>query len=106
MTTIYSKPEQFGLTTVGEVDYSDGDYEFDLTVVWKRADGVFVYADDSGCSCPGPFDDSTIESLTPVRTFAELREHLTGRHQPSKYRPDRTADIARLLDLARGAGLR
>lgn len=37
---IYYDPEKFGLTTVGEIDWSTGSYEFDLTVVKAEADTV------------------------------------------------------------------
>lgn len=44
------------METIGEVDFASG-YEFDKTVVWRRkADGVFLWAEDNGCSCPSPFE--------------------------------------------------
>jgi hypothetical protein len=78
VSTIYSSPEKYGLTTVGEIDYSDGCYQFDLTVVWRDAHGRLFYGDDSGCSCPSPFEDMGLTDLT-VCTFATLQEHLEDR---------------------------
>lgn len=75
---IYYSPEEFLLTTIGEIDFSDGCYNFDLTVVWRRADGRFVYADDAGCSCPSPFEDTTPADLT-VAGPAEIQAHLEAR---------------------------
>jgi hypothetical protein len=47
---LYSSPEEFGLTVVAEVDYSDGDYCFDYRIVWRDASGKFWTSRDSGCS--------------------------------------------------------
>lgn len=53
----YNSPKKFGLEIVGETDWSSGCYEFDLTVVWKDAEGNFYWDDDAGCSCPSPFEN-------------------------------------------------
>ena len=53
--TIYNEPEEFGLTVVGDSD-ANGDYEFDMFVVWTDGKHLF-WATDSGCSCPSPFED-------------------------------------------------
>ena len=52
MMNIYYSPGKFGLTQVGMIDWSDGIYRFDYTVIWKDVAGNFFYGDDSGCSCP------------------------------------------------------
>lgn len=78
MTNIYYNPEEFLLAEVGQIDFSDGCYRFDFTVVWKREDGKFVYADDAGCSCPAPFEATTPADLT-VATPTEIQAHLEQR---------------------------
>lgn len=79
---IYSSPEQFGLTVLGEIEWRDESYEFDLTVVWKNAAGQLYYADDSGCSCPMPFEDfAGIADLTHVVKFQDLLDHLQERRK-------------------------
>lgn len=35
---LYYQPEQFGLTTLGEIEWSEPCYDFDLTAVWIDAD--------------------------------------------------------------------
>lgn len=112
MSDIYYAPEKFGLTTIGEVDFSDGCYQFDLTVVWRRdSDGVFVYADDSGCSCPSPFEDKGIADLVVLRKrggLADFRKHLAQREADS-YGPsgeDLTAATVNLIERMRAAGAR
>lgn len=56
-SNLYCAPEDHGLRTVGEIDFSDDFYGFDLLVVLERpATGELLYAEDSGCSCPSPFE--------------------------------------------------
>lgn len=83
MTTIHSDPEKFGLTLIGEVDFSDGNYCFDYTAAWRTGDGSLVYADDAGCSCPSPFEDTSVGDMT-VCTPAELQAHLEQRQAAAK----------------------
>jgi hypothetical protein len=78
--SVYSNPEKFGLKHVADLDFSSGSYEFDTTAVWVN-DKVkkFYWADDSGCSCPSPFEGfSTIEQLNSG-PFEQVRDHLTSR---------------------------
>lgn len=109
MTDMYSSPEKFGLTMIGEIDWSSGCYEFDLTVVWQRdSDGVFVYGEDSGCSCPGYFDNQGVENLTVLRSQGGLNDfkaHCAER-QAEKYTYDRTVSTVRLLERMHTAGAR
>lgn len=84
---IYSSPEKFGLTTVGEIDFSDGCYQFDLTVVWRDATGQLFYCEDSGCSCPSPFEDEGVADLTAC-TPAGLQAHLEQRAVEERYADD------------------
>lgn len=102
---VYYDPAKFGLTTIGEIDWSSGSYEFDLTVVFKReADGVFLYADDFGCSCPSPFEDAGIEDLT-VCTLEEFKAHCAER-EGNGYDGTRAAETAELLERMHAAGAR
>ena len=56
MSNIYYNPESFDLTTFGQIDWEpDEEYNFDLTVIWRDSDGMYYWAEDSGCSCPSPF---------------------------------------------------
>jgi hypothetical protein len=61
---IYYNPEKYGLTVVGEIEWSEPCYSFDTTVVWKDKDGIYYWASDSGCSCPSPFEE--LNSLDDV----------------------------------------
>lgn len=53
----YYYPEKWGMEEVDHIDYSSGSYEFDYRVVWKDEKGALWSAQDSGCSCPTPFED-------------------------------------------------
>lgn len=72
MSNPYYHPEDFGLTIVGMIEV-EPDYDFDMLVVWT--DGTTLYwAEDSGCSCPSPFEDfTTIGRLNQGGTEACVR---------------------------------
>lgn len=55
----YYNPEHFGLELVGSIEWVGESYEFNMTAVWKESRGKYYIADDSGCSCPSPFEDYT-----------------------------------------------
>ena len=98
---VYSSPHKHGLSLLGSVDFSDGCYQFDYCAVWKRdSDGQLFYGDDSGCSCPSPFETfNSVDQLTPC-TWAELHEHLRARNEESKesyWRQDSSSGIADLM---------
>lgn len=57
MTTVYYSPEDYGLQTVGNLDEDGLDYEFHILAIWKDEEGRIYWAEDSGCSCPSPFED-------------------------------------------------
>lgn len=104
---MYGSPEKFGLETVGEIDWSSGSYEFDLTVVWRRKfDGAFVYGEDAGCSCPAPFEDSGVEELTRIKSLEEFKAHLADRQRDTYYGENRSDEVVRLLERLHGLGLR
>ncbi|MEO3860954.1 hypothetical protein [Acrocarpospora sp. B8E8] len=76
--SLYYSPEKYGLATVGEIDWSDGCYQFDYTVIWRNHDGQLFHADDSGCSCPSPFESTGLDDLTAC-TLPELQAYLEKR---------------------------
>lgn len=107
MNDIYGSPEKYGLETIGEIDWSSGSYEFDLTVVWRRTfDGAFVYGEDAGCSCPSPFESTGVDELIRITSLGEFRTHLAGRQHGSYYGENRSDEVARLLERLHGMGLR
>lgn len=70
----YAQPEQFGLEVIGEFDITEPCYSFNIFAVFKHKEtGQLYYETDSGCSCPSPFEDTTMPDLKPV-TRAELTQ--------------------------------
>jgi len=58
---LYHQPEAFGLRTIGEVEWDDDSYSFNITAVWqcKGDPKLFYWGSDAGCSCPAPFEGFT-----------------------------------------------
>lgn len=85
-SNIYYSPAAFGLETFAEIDYSDGNYQFDYRVVWRRlSDGKLLSSRDSGCSCPSPFENVAVKDLQEVESANWLKEEIAtdGREYPS-----------------------
>lgn len=50
-------PKYFGLTPVAEFELREPDYSFDTFKVWYHSENEkYYWAQDSGCSCPSPFE--------------------------------------------------
>jgi hypothetical protein len=104
---LYYDPQKFGLETVGEIDWSSGSYEFDYTVVWRRtAGGSLLYGEDSGCSCPSPFESEGVEDLTLIGSLTDFQAHLAQRNENNAYDGPRNSEIATLLERMHAAGAR
>ena len=67
---IYYQPEEFGLELIGTYSHPDLSWEFEMVIVLRHKEtGDLYWAQDSGCSCPSPFEDFT--------SFADLGPPLT-----------------------------
>ena len=77
MYNVYYNPEKFGLVIIATIDYSSGSYEFDTRVVWKDKQGNFFTARDSGCSCPTPFEDYSLENIDRLN-LDELQQEVSN----------------------------
>lgn len=100
MSTIYYEPGAYGLEEVAQIDYSDGCYQFDYRVVWRRkSDGKLLSGRDRGCSCPSPFEDQKIEDLQEVESTGWLKEEIAkdGTGYPS------AADAASFIEKVEAA---
>jgi hypothetical protein len=72
----YSNPADLGLEIVGEASDSEASYSFDIFIVFRDHAGVLYYAEDSGCSCPSPFEDYVRLSDLTRATIAEIHAAL------------------------------
>lgn len=76
----YYDPKKCGLEKVAELDFSDGCYNFNITAVWTKAgEKKFYWADDSGCSCPSPFENYSEHEQLESGGFKQIRDHLNSR---------------------------
>lgn len=96
--SIYYNPEKFGLKILGDIDWSSGYYEFDQTVVWQDEQGQMFYAEDSGCSCPSPFEGVGLDDLTAC-SFPELQAHLEKRLEEYTRDEERESNEAAMVNL-------
>ena len=92
------------MRTVGEIDWSDGIYQFELTATWKDGDGSFWYAEDSGCSCPSPFENTGIGDLTLIESYAAFQTFLSEHNE--RYGESRNSEVVALLEKLHAEGLR
>lgn len=77
MNNIYYDPESFGLEIVGSFEWSEPSWSFDTLCVWKERRGQYWIGEDSGCSCPCPFENITdINQLDGPYTKDGLRKRI------------------------------
>lgn len=82
---VYHQPEHFGLTPIDTLDLDNEPYQFHYLCVWKHEDGRVFWAEDSGCSCPSPFENyRSLESLEHLKEIEPLKRRLKGREEETK----------------------
>ncbi len=77
----YGYYDQFvGFTKLDEIEWDNESYAFNITGVWvKDDDGTVWTADDSGCSCPTPWENlDTLERLFSVEPLVERYKRQTS----------------------------
>ncbi|MFA5152732.1 MAG: hypothetical protein WC554_09250 [Clostridia bacterium] len=77
----YYNPEKCGLQLVYSYDRDDEPYQFNLVALWKHlATGKYYVGEDSGCSCPTPFED-----FNSLADMTEVDEHEIKRILDQQY---------------------
>lgn len=66
-------------TRIADVEWRGQPWEFDMTRVYLHESGALFYAEDSGCSCPTPFENATSDNLHPINRMQDWYEHVTSR---------------------------
>lgn len=81
MNNVVNNPGEFGLEHIGEIEWSDESYQYDMTAVLRDAKDrdKFFWVDDAGCSCPSPFENVTSLGDLETGTRMELQAHLDKR---------------------------
>jgi len=86
-TNVYYNPAACGLELLATAE-EDEAYQFNYVCLWRDlGSGRFFMAQDSGCSCPIPFEDVTsVSDLTEVTTRKDAKQFLVaagGDYTPS-----------------------
>lgn len=72
---VYADPNKFNLQILGQLDEPDMSYSYNTLVVFRHViTGRMFYAQDSGCSCPTPFDDFRFDYAVPDIINTNLHE--------------------------------
>lgn len=76
---IYSDGSKIGVKVFAEIQ-ANCNYDFHMVVVFQNEQGQLAWAEDSGCSCPAPFEDykswDQLEKLP--ETYASLESAVKG----------------------------
>lgn len=75
MSNVYYAPETYNLIPFAELELTEPDYSFDILMVWRHAedDGLY-WMNDSGCSCPSPFEDyNSVDDLYLLATANDYK---------------------------------
>ena len=73
LMTMYSNPEDYGLTVFRVIEDTNLSYEFDMTVVFRKGN-TLLWGRDQGCSCPAPFQDyESADDLTKLDSWESLK---------------------------------
>ena len=112
--SVYGRPEEYGLKIIGSVDL--GSWEWSKLAVFQReADGVILWATDSGCSCTYFLDGSDADGLSPLDAYyAETwrRWYRTNAEGYGSFSDERDAleklirDVGQIVSSQRRASLR
>lgn len=78
---VYYHPEATGLETVAEVEAREAYYSFDIfLIVREKSTGKVYVADDSGCSCPSPFEYHDFpQDFTEVHSWDDVKREYASR---------------------------
>lgn len=72
-SNLYYFPEAYGLEVVAELTDPHASYSFDTVVIWRQEHtGRLLYAYDSGCSCPSPFEYASLQTLHELNDLDSL----------------------------------
>lgn len=87
----YDRPGNFGLEFIGEIEWDEESYQFNLTAVWRDAENsnVLFWVSDAGCSCPSPFEGLKSRDDLYTGSRMELQEYLEAQAQAKEPESER-----------------
>ena len=78
MADLYYDCSKTDLELIDSLDQPDMSYEFHILAAWRdKTTGEIFWSEDSGCSCPSPFEDCYYrgpEDTNLNRSMSELRD--------------------------------
>lgn len=75
--------EDYGFSNVGTLELDNEAYQYYMVAVLKNEQGYYLIT-DSGCSCPSPFENATVEGLTGPLTAEQAREEVNSLAEAQK----------------------
>ncbi|WP_353707259.1 hypothetical protein ABRQ22_14730 [Cellulosimicrobium sp. ES-005] len=73
-----STPEH-AFEELGTIQWGEASYDFNQTAVFRHKDtGTLFIASDSGCSCPSPFEDTTVRDATVIHHLRDFDAVIDG----------------------------
>lgn len=99
------------LEFIGDVSLDNEPYQFeDLRIYVRRQDGMIMWATDSGCSCPVPFENHKVKDLkeSTLLTFEDtvLVQVLGDRSYYCRPLNEVRKDLGAAIERAKQAGAR
>lgn len=96
MSNLYYDPEDFGFEIFEAVEDDESNYDYNtFLVLMKKDDKRLFWVNDSGCSCPMPFEDKSVTDLLPIvdmirfnEDFEQWRLEFTQRPRVSEQKRD------------------
>ena len=70
-------PEKHGFTWVQTLDLEFEPWQYYMLAVLSNDEGYWLTT-DSGCSCPSPFESTTVDDLTGPLTAEQAREEVSS----------------------------
>lgn len=99
MSNLYYHPEDFDLKIFATIE-DEPYYDFNITVILQDKQGNLFYAQDSGCSCPSPFENHKYEDLMPITidTLDDFRREVKEHHRQEPSHFDEFYKVKHYLD--------
>ena len=97
------------LTFIGEVQVDEQEWNFHLVAFWiRKSDGQVLWAEDSGCSCPSPFEDTLVSDLreTSLLGVTDIILGAAGEYSYARPRAELVRDARQVIEALRENGAR